>query len=557
MTGVTSKLKDDRNYQPPRNRTRQLSNQNSSGVSSQKRAPGLQRQDTIKSEVANDDYGDDFEAAEEENEEDVDADDEDAADQQLMVKNKEAWLYDQAIRGRARQKLLLDQQTKAKLLGLGGYHEKESSKDSAYGFSGGENSRLHTREPTPDTANHSVQPRIINAPFGGKGGLSRGPPPPVCQNPSLRKQFSASSFGPNRRFSPTRKAMPVYSHSRISGPPCNNIVDTSNPQKVDFLNTVTKDILRKGCFTEKGIKRALESHLIAGHSVTLTTTEKAELVGQLKQHLGLDDNNQRSTRPPPPSTPPKTSNSDSSSSIKSSPTNIIVKKKKNSSSPGVKNAVVKIQDVDDDIDELESFDDDLSSILRDESDMDIVELLKTTIRNKSHPDHIVHHSGKSKSQQEQPEMPRETLPVQTKLGGDKLFESLNLTNLNVSFNSANMHEAKRRLEESRTQALLLKSFAYNSKDGDETNEEEGVEEKGDENYRKVSKLSKNDRQQEQSENSSRSSSNLYQSDSEQNNDDDEEFEADPDPALSDNDNCTTRSPSVVDDEDIPFESEIE
>merc|ERR1719273_2146340 len=96
--------------------------------------------------------------------------------------------------------------------------------------------------------------------------------------------------------------------------------------------------------------------------------------------------------------------------------------------------------------------------------MDIVELLKTTIRNKSHPDHIDHHSGKSKSKQEQPEMPRETLPVQTKLGGDKLFESLNLTNLNVSFNSANMHEAKRRLEESRTQALLMKSFAYNSKE---------------------------------------------------------------------------------------------
>ena len=30
------------------------------------------------------------------------------------------------------------------------FHEKESSKDSAYGYSGGENSRLATREPTPD-----------------------------------------------------------------------------------------------------------------------------------------------------------------------------------------------------------------------------------------------------------------------------------------------------------------------------------------------------------------------------------------------------------------------
>ena len=30
------------------------------------------------------------------------------------------------------------------------FQEKESSKDSAYGYSGGENSRLATREPTPD-----------------------------------------------------------------------------------------------------------------------------------------------------------------------------------------------------------------------------------------------------------------------------------------------------------------------------------------------------------------------------------------------------------------------
>ena len=121
-----------------------------------------------------------------------------------------------------------------------GYQEKESSKDSAYGFSGGENSRLHTREPTPDT-NHVVQPRIINAP----GRLSKGPPPPVCQNPSLRKQFSAS-FGPNRRFSPPRRNVPAKISSAGQG---NNLLDVSDPQKVDFLNRVTKDILSKGCFT--------------------------------------------------------------------------------------------------------------------------------------------------------------------------------------------------------------------------------------------------------------------------------------------------------------------
>ena len=102
-------MKQDRNYQPPRVKPRQtLSDE--SGQSSQKR-PELHRQKSVKSEIANDDYGDDFEAEEEE--------DENAADQQLIAKKKEAWLYDQAIRGRARQKAgqALHQQTKSKLIG--------------------------------------------------------------------------------------------------------------------------------------------------------------------------------------------------------------------------------------------------------------------------------------------------------------------------------------------------------------------------------------------------------------------------------------------------------
>merc|ERR1719273_1092751 len=182
--------------------------------------------------------------------------------------------------------------------------------------------------------------------------------------------------------------------------------------------------------------------------------------------------------------------------------------------------------------------------------MDIVELLKTTIRNKSHPDHIDHHSGKSKSKQEQPEMPRETLPVQTKLGGDKLFESLNLTNLNVSFNSANMHEAKRRLEESRTQALLMKSFAYN--EGKEELLDDGGEEKEgeqDEDYDDDSEVSKVSENEQDGSEATPRSSNLYQSESEHNgrndnvnNEDADEFDADPG-----TDNCTSRSASVIDD----------
>ena len=76
----------------------------------------------------------------------------------MITKKKEAWLYDQAIRGRARQKAAEALKMNQKLIG---YQEKESSKDSAYGFSGGENSRLHTREPTPDTNNHHHAPKIM------------------------------------------------------------------------------------------------------------------------------------------------------------------------------------------------------------------------------------------------------------------------------------------------------------------------------------------------------------------------------------------------------------
>ena len=73
---VTSKLKQDRNYQPPR-KSRQLSNE--SNVISQKSRPELRRQETIgKSEMmANDpdDYRDDFEAEEEaEDEEEIEGD---------------------------------------------------------------------------------------------------------------------------------------------------------------------------------------------------------------------------------------------------------------------------------------------------------------------------------------------------------------------------------------------------------------------------------------------------------------------------------------------------
>ena len=64
----------------------------------------------------------------------------------------EAYLY-QAQRGIARQRAMQETAVKYRRRESRSHnlHEKESSKDSAYGYSGGENSRLATREPTPDT----------------------------------------------------------------------------------------------------------------------------------------------------------------------------------------------------------------------------------------------------------------------------------------------------------------------------------------------------------------------------------------------------------------------
>ena len=220
---------------------------------------------------------------------------------------------------------------------------------------------------------------------------------------------------------------------------------------------------------------------------------------------------------------------------------------------------------------MESFEDDLSSILRDESDADIVELLKTTIRRKTNvpstPEIISSKPDETDLDQLEHEdmMPRQKLPVQTKnnsgASAGKLFESLNLTNLNVSFNSANMHEAKRRLEESRTQALLMKSFAYNSKEElvDDATEKKDSDTGEDHEISKA----ESENEQDQFEDQTPRSSNLYQSESDQDGDGNDDIAEDSPEEFeevdqgSDNDNCSSRSASVIDDEDIPFESGIQ
>ena len=79
----------------------------------------------------------------------------------------EAYLY-QAQRGIARQRAMQETAVKYRRRESRShnFHEKESSKDSAYGYSGGENSRLATREPTPDAWQIKQQGRRQSAGAG-------------------------------------------------------------------------------------------------------------------------------------------------------------------------------------------------------------------------------------------------------------------------------------------------------------------------------------------------------------------------------------------------------
>ena len=377
---VTSKLKGDRNYQPPRRKRVQRP--------MQPQSRSLTRQETIKSTT---EYNDDFEE-----EEDVDCQERDEED--MITKKKEAWLFDQAIRGRARQKAAQAMKMNKK---INGYQEKESSKDSAYGFSGGENSRLHTREPTPDT--NILAPKIMTP--SRRTSASRH----QHNAASKRKQFLNSLKGPSTP--PGRKYVSKSPNGNVvsNKSPIRHIVDQAETDKVEFLNRVTKEILARGNFTEKAIKRALESQLSSDGRVIqrVTLTEKTALVNKLKADLGIER----------PSGTARQRSSNSESSSTASPKDSKRQKEGHGNEK-----------------------DDLSLLLASESDADLVEIIKGSVRKCTKPriqgSILLPQSDKSPLKEDKRKV--------SQMSHSNQLDSLNLTNLNVSFNSCNMAEAKRR-----------------------------------------------------------------------------------------------------------------
>lgn len=225
-TNVSSRLKRDRNYQPPRRKALT------------KKAPSSKTRLTAKRSSV--DYEDDFEDPEvrEESEEEArDADDDDFEDEHFELVMTRKWLDDQRVRGLARQKAMLLQKQH-------GSYEKESSKDSAYGYSGGE-SRLQT----PDN-------------------------------------YAQSSF--IQRKQRQKSANPVI---QFNGIPRNSSMEKADKSTVyvNFVNKVTTDILQRGIFTEKGLKEVLENHMRSHDGIT--TQEAQTLLSKLKKEFGIQTSN--------------------------------------------------------------------------------------------------------------------------------------------------------------------------------------------------------------------------------------------------------------------------
>ncbi len=466
---VQSKVRQDRNYQPPRHKSK-VSGSGSGRMQHQSSSKsGGSRSSKKVSETPEDDYGEDFEEDDEDDDHEANENEDDT--DRVMAKQKEEWLYDQAIRGRARQKAAMAMIFKGNGVGHHpSYPEKESSKDSAYGFSGGETSRLQTREPTPDTGTyqrHNHHHNLVNVRHQQ-----------ITNNLSKRKQFLNSlgtTVRPTKGRHPKRPYVTTPTRTAVAGNKRNignrfssassTLADSivNDPAKIDFLNKVTKDVLNRGVFTDKAIRRALENQLTNHRIATsLSVMEKSSLLSKLRQDFGIDppvvvNDNHRRIEGKKRGSLKQRSLSENSSSSSNLPPKMTLN---GGTSP------LLVEDVDDDI---------ACIILRDESDAEVAEIIRRALgrggdekQSRSYPRSLDDkryaspHTDEDEEEEEdvKESRPRDKPPEAVKSPG-KLFESLNLSNLNVSFNSSSMAEAKRRLEESRTQALLVKSFAYN------------------------------------------------------------------------------------------------
>lgn len=429
-TRVTSKLAQDRNYQPPRARKQSSSRVQNKTSSKAKSTPKYPQKSVADDEV----YEDDFEP----NEEDEEGDGENSDN--AIMRQKQEWLYDQFQRVRARQRAALI--IKRQENGV----EKASSKDSAYGYSGGETSRMHTREPTPDNHNN------VN------GGFPRGFSRYASRSKHMMNKLNGSipSQRPNQP-PPLAKPRQEAKHVRI------------NTTYLKVVSEVTNEILKSSSFTEHSVKRILYNHLSnSKEKHNLTKSEVEDLFMTLKCELGLEssktqkgiqdllmpDGRPSSSKPVLATTSTKTDTMSSSrlrkkiynrgqSSSDSNHSNNILPSKQE---PRRQDHHVKIS-VSEPFDESE-----ILKMLREEMDMDdsmVEDILKASFSTQ-------HRQRPASAQLGMAEGPK-----------SGMFKNLNISNLDVSFNASVkglLNNVRRREELNQEKAKLIKSFALQGKE---------------------------------------------------------------------------------------------
>ena len=246
--GVESRVRYSRNYQPPRRR----------------------RTGQEQAEKEGEQYEADFESEEEYLEQlGHKEEEEEEEDEHLDVEDdREAWLREQAERGKARQRALVSR--------LGGGEpeeegsrprrkevrgslvtemrrrtvEKESSRDSAYGFSA--DSRVPTREPTPEHRVTATRGQEIK---GARRVLAERPRRPGTGG---RRQEVAGIK--QRKTVQIEGCVPAQAEE--AGP------------ALEFLQEVTSDLLARGLYTERGLRSALDS-VVRGRATKVRSRRSA------------------------------------------------------------------------------------------------------------------------------------------------------------------------------------------------------------------------------------------------------------------------------------------
>lgn len=411
---IESRLKQDRDhYQPPRRKGRPQTARKASANVRQIN----QKQNKVNGGGNNSlEYEDDFEdRGDDEAEDDGDGEDDDEEERDMLMTKQ--WLDDQAARGMARQRAMEMSKYRHDS------HEKESSKDSAYGYSGGE-SRLQTREPTPDTW-------------------------------QMKQQAAAAAIANTRSFQMRRSRRQNDFHSNRDS--TSQAEDTKSSAYVDFINRVTGDILKRGVFTDRAVREVLESHVSQYSSSSISKKEVEVLMGKLRRELGLkngssgvmalngslSDGNLRdmlySTRRQEVKVDSSSRLCPGSASMRAS--SAATSRKKSVSAEAAL-----------DMDRIS--DQELSDILHDvDLDDSTVEEVIRTMRNRSNV--VAFQTTTSSNEDRLRESPGNLRP---------LFDHLNITDLNISFNTKGEQAAKEKRTQQR--ALLIKSFAKNHQNSD-------------------------------------------------------------------------------------------